>query len=325
LRSYIKKNIIQPYYKTRNLQGVIFIGDIPSAQYTDSSLPEETRKYFYTDNMVSDFYYQDIEEKCKVIRKANEYCREEKGEGKKILLNCWIDDLYDLRSSNNECQILGGAALKPFWIARITPPQSLDQVQLLRSYFQKNHAYRTDKSRDYFRLLIYAPREENEQLRQEIYGREVNELKQSGVIVENSQVSLLGNSGAEYLEAIKEPYTFAFVQAHGTPSSIQPNIYPNMIEQSSPLVYTFTSCSVGDFRNSNYIAGYHLFSGDTLFVEACSVIHFEGSNIGSEYILVAGLPIFEAQESDYRKDMCYAWLGDPTIKISKRTQRTVFS
>lgn len=313
LREFIKYNIIKSYYNTHNLKGVIFIGDIPSAQYTDSSLTEEKRKYFYSRNMPSDFYYQDVEEKCKSMGKVGDYCYEDSsGE----ILTCWTDDIYDLSSSDNQCKFKGDTP-KPFWIARITPPKNLDQIEALKKYFTKNHAYRTKNLNENFKAMIYAPIEENDELRQRIYAEEINGLKLNGVISQSSQVDLIEDTVGDYIRATETPYQFAFVNAHGSPVWIQPGITPDMVVESNPLIYTFTSCSVGDFRDPNYIAGYHLFSGDTLFVEACSIVHWDGSNLGTQYLkaLTLGLPIFEAQKLDYRDNACYAWLGDPTVRI----------
>ena len=295
------KAVIMQYYHDHYLKGAILVGDIPSAKYMDFSNSEYNRNFFFSQGyMVSDAYYRDIEGRSSVVK----------------------DGLIDL-SKNKVGKYLNGLK-PPFWIGRLTPPNNMNRVQALRNYFKKNHEYRTKSLSFEKRLLLYSPINvefyptlpEDDAL-MESYGSQIDLLKSYGVY-ENEDVTLMGYSKSPYYtDAIKEPYEYAFIESHGSPDTLYPGVTSDMIKNSNPLFYTFTGCSVGDFLNPNYISGYHLFNGNTLFVKACSIVHFDGDELEVPYLfaLKNGVPIFKAQDLSTRGNMCYAWLGDPTLRM----------
>lgn len=277
------KNEIINLWRTKNLTGVILIGDIPT--YTFSS-------EYYPDGIPSDFYYMDVENTCKY-------------------------------PTTKGC-------LNPrIWLGRITPPIKRNQgIELVRNYLNRNHDYRTGKLSFNRDILFYFPDPDISDVEERgldihddsIYPNLRRLLPQAYSFSPSNVIVSRPNENLDdvYLNAIKKPYEIVYVSAHGTSRLHSSNIDYETIKNVKPqaMYYILGSCSAGKFTEDNYLAGWYLFSGNGLVVQACTEICMNmfppPGNLKKYWNLLIKGEIFGNVIVPW---VIETFLGDPTLRL----------
>ncbi|MFA4887547.1 MAG: C25 family cysteine peptidase [Candidatus Nanoarchaeia archaeon] len=250
------RNKIQDAHKNNNLQGVIFVGDVPIVQskFVDIYNPEGTlaaNDKCYMEVIKNQIFTKTEEGwTCKTDTKDNKYLSPEK-----------------------------------MWHGRILPPQN-DKIKFLSDYLDRNHAYRNEQlSFEKGSLFYYDTEFIQKNSNPELFASYFAGLD---TLYDNSKVQTLasdftkeqqaiteGKNGITqntYLNKLKESREFVIVNQHGLTNFHEPNIRSEQIKEAVPqaLAYLFYSCSVGGFQDQNYLAGNYLFSGKGLIAIASS-------------------------------------------------------
>jgi len=288
----IIKQDIASEMQNKKLEGIVLVGAIPFRKIVNSP----------TGDYPSDIVYFD-------------------------LLNvCDYDSFGNIDSSSlwNKCGYMMPFHDHQFWIGRITPPQN--DLQLLKNYFTRNHAYRTGELQYDKRMLAYlqiVQADVNTGARDQTEQGFRDSLKH-GWLYSQDAVDLLMptdktcSMDAVYLTKLDQAsYESMFVNAHGSPTMHQCDITSNAMKQHQPkaLFYEFRSCSVGDFSNPDYLAGQYLFNGNGLVAAAPPTVILGASIVdeGMEYLLSRGMTFGDAYRSVGNANM---WLlGDPTLRL----------
>ncbi len=259
---------IMKFYNNK-LKGVVFVGDIPTMFFGEG---------YQGELFPSDFYYVDLEGFC--LDELAIVPEENLSENSIPLYTENKDFFY--RGKNKDCQKSSQIFLKPFWTGRISP--SHDKLASLKSYFNRNHAFRIGNLTYEKKLLAYYPivLEGMSKGSKDYAGFadfRVDELYDKSDInivpLEREDTARpdyeadpfdISNSAKFYLNELKNPYEFVYFDGHGFPVSHQENIDSDYVKNASPnaLFYSLNSCSVGRFTASNYIGGEYLFSGSGL-------------------------------------------------------------
>jgi hypothetical protein len=132
---------IQQLHQTQGLLGTVLIGDVPTAYMGDYPDPG-------SNVITTDAYYEDLDDDCWRDPDGNGVFNsvvDSDGDGTlDLFLKAWIAE------HNREV-----------WTGRLLPPTSAaytDRVTMLRSYLDRNHAYRTGLL-SFTRGMVYASRE----------------------------------------------------------------------------------------------------------------------------------------------------------------------
>lgn len=287
------KSFVKDYYKDKGLDGVLLIGDVPTGNLYHSEV--DTGSIFNSQGYIlSDSIYQDVNDDCiySVRKQAFDY--------KKI-----------------ECQT--GTTLQPYWVARLTPNSTTESaLSQLKSYFERNHKFRTGDITFNARQLAYMP------ILVEFPGavEDTRKFKESFIAYKNYISSDLvfidpmkSSSDKEYLSAISEPYKYEAItfNGHGLPDFHQKNIYPDSIGKTSFVFLDLLSCSVGRFTTPDYLAGKYLFKGGLITLAASVPVYASSVFDRNMYVLLSqGVPFFRAFEFG---GLGSNILGDPTLKM----------
>lgn len=247
------KDIMKSQFNGGNLLGAILIGDIP----TFSLIRDDGSGY------LTDAYYRILNANCRIDSNSRV-----------------------LYSETADCGLYSSINGQDMWVGRITPPVTGDEgIVLLRNYFDKNHAYRIGDIQFDKRFLFYSGDTLNSQLLQEQhftsfsrgtgYARnEINAFDFNG----NPTI----NSKKDYLEELEKSAEFAVINVHGTPTYqwLGRGVLVNSsdLKTISPNIFAIKllSCSNGVFELPDYFAGWLLFRGNTLIVEAAPIDIFSG-------------------------------------------------
>ncbi len=131
LPTEIKKILQNEYEENENLIGAVFIGNIQAPLFNDFNRQGDP----YWHNYLADFYYMDLNGVWEDYDNNGVYDQHKYSETKVIN---WIQKKLNI-----------GDPLKPeIWVSRIKADNlaSLgNEIELLKSYFEKNHNYRTGK------------------------------------------------------------------------------------------------------------------------------------------------------------------------------------
>ena len=291
IKSYLKK-----LYNDYRLNGVVLIGDLPTYDFISEAYP---------DGIPSDYYYMDIETRCKYP---------------------------SFRSSESGfCTDY----LSRFWLGRITPPvKGEDGMRLLKDYFERNHNYRNVNLFFNKEILFYAPDYDISKIEDDgqeyIFSRLnetlVDELTRKQIYdfnPENALMSYLGeNRDQDYIDKLKKQYEIVVFNGHGTPTFHSNDITSETIKTTKPkaLYYLFNSCSIGKFTEDNYLAGRYLFSGNGLVVKATTVV--VEAPFPPSYQFRKGLDLLSKGEIFGNADIVIGssvastLLGDPTLRLN---------
>lgn len=296
------KKIVKSFYQENKLEGVLFVGDIPTGQFYYG---QKTNEVFSQEGLVlSDSIYQDILDTCI-------YSDEQKAFA--------IDDSDCSSATKNY----------PFWVARLSAnPSSGDSTSILKDYFNRNHNYRNGFYSYNKKSLIYSPAILDESVAER--PEAIEKVKKSFEFWDINKTSdyyfidiTEKESDTIYSQEIQKPYNYELIlfNGHGTPTFHQRNFTSQNLPKANFFYLDMRSCSVGRFTTKNYLAGQYLFSGGLIMV-ANSVPVFASSLADKElnYLLSKGEPFYEAIKINGIGDAANI-LGDPTLKMRYGTKK----
>jgi hypothetical protein len=280
-RNEIREKIIDLFVNF-NLEGVIFIGNIPY-YISPPSLPYSPQGF------PTDFYYTDIEN---VYGKSNIYPKIwlyrikppiNGTEGIELIRN-YFDRNHDYRTGKMKFdrEVL-------FYL-----PSAIEETKMDINY-------------------VYS------QMEKDIKETKTYTFSKDNIIMpEKKNVE----SDDEYFRKLKKPYEYVYYNGHGAPTFEEMNITSDEIRQLKPqgMLYELHSCSNGDFTEKNYIAGWYLFSGNGLVVSALTDPAFTGLIPPSirpytEFFILEHGGIFGRTELADGISMASTFLGDPTLRL----------
>jgi hypothetical protein len=312
------KDKLKDLYKNNGLLGAVIIGNVPMVWF-DS---EGTLTGGQTGDYVSDYWYMNIDGTF----------QDTDGDG---MFNWKMN--YHLEQES----------LPEIWIGRIKPPVVGEEgINLLKSYFDRNHKYRTGKLPNNEKLLwlhTIALAEENTMttggdlekwykesgVYDSVNWSKVWKIENIDIVFDNSgdKEERLKKASQEYLNKLQNnQYEFVAYSGHGTESYQEYGISSEDIKSIKPKVYfgVFTSCSLGDYSSENYIGGWYLFAGNGLAMMMRTFPSLGSApNIQDLYLLVNGGGL--NQRKTFGEAFKYhvghvSWqattlLGDPTLKL----------
>ena len=304
--SDIKKEIIKEYLKgiyfNNNLEAAIFIGDIPTAYYFPGTVTQE--------KIPTDTYYYDVYDKC-LFNEQNQA----------------------FESKNKFCNPI----VLPFVISRITSPiKGSSGVKLIKNYLDNNHAFRTGTISFDQKAVIYPQTfnsiegDENEQATlenvvgnfQRFYAINSLPMYDKDSILIADWKNTVGNPepNKNFLQELSNGHQYIFVDAHGYPQGHLYNIDKNNLQNPNAFYIDFYSCNVGKFTENDYIAGYYLLKGRSMFVKASSDFLFKPIGVVESqklFLLKQGQPILETIKSQEEPSFIIQYFGDPTLKMQQ--------
>jgi hypothetical protein len=297
--SEIRNKLVELFQK-EGLKGAILIGDIPIMYHTTKYQGKVYPK------SPSDYYYQKLDTKD------------------------WIEETADtIIQSQDQKHVYS----RTIWTSRLMPPgdSSTQKIELLRDYFDRNHKYRVGQLS--YDGMLFVESEDQSDISQKLYTKVgqiadyTNLYKQSSK-VETAYAVDPGERKKRILEKITKNYEIMSFHVHGTSKSqwIGGSYYINkkdvLEHPPGALFIALESCSNGDITDSEYLAGWYLFSGKSLLVRANSVVTFYigWSDLGSliEYKLIAaGIDFGEIYKISTGGQQSFLF-GDPTLSIRKK-------
>ena len=184
--------------------------------------------------LVSDFYYMDLD-----------------GE--------WNDaddnGVYDDHTGNRDLEI---------WVGRFWTPNGGNDVNLLKNYFRKNHAYRSGNLVLPKRALYYETRWDqwHDPNIEQVYLNNLRSLYEDVTFVAPWEGD---PSPSDYLSKLQLGYEFIYVHTWSNVTShtfTNGDVYYYDIDNADPhaFFYLLSACNVANYVNSHYIAGSYIFS-----------------------------------------------------------------
>ena len=295
------KGILTDKYRNDGLIGAVLIGDIPTAYF----------EYRNAGAMPSDWYFQDLSDKFV----------DSDGDGR-----------FEREYYLNETDI----TMREIWTGRIKPPVGgAEGIVLLRRYFDRNHAYRTGGPGYDRKMLYFGSIAVNQDgMGREEYDNRVSEIgRYMGLYDSDSQVDSVYDEELEiqkeqYLSGLSKRYDFVFVNVHGSATTQwlggSTSVFHQEIVDARPegLFSVLASCSNGDFTQENYLAGWYLFSGESLAVMGNSVVTMLVGATSVDFLgdyVPLGLGVtFGSMCKNDRSFLVTHLFGDPTLSLRSR-------
>ncbi|MEJ2647843.1 MAG: hypothetical protein P8016_05465 [Sedimentisphaerales bacterium] len=295
------KNILEEKYNRDRLVGAIFIGEIPTAYF----------EYQNSGSMPSDWYFQDFSDNF----------FDTDGDGK-----------FEREYYLNETDV----TMRDIWTGRLKAPLGRSEgIEMLRSYLDRNHKYRTGDLKYAERMLYFGSVAINQNgISEREYFELVDQISQyTGLYESDDGVNALYDASLEmqkqiYLWELTKNYDFAFVNIHGSASTQwlggATYVYYDEIKKArpGPLFSVLASCSNGDFTQENYFAGWYLFSGNSLAVTANTIptmlVGATSPEFLKDYIPLGLGATFGQMCKNDRSFMVTHLLGDPTLAMRRK-------
>jgi hypothetical protein len=291
---------LQERHSVHSLVGAILIGEVPAAVFLDE----------YGMNP-SDWYYQDLDgvyggpDEDGYLTKPDKY---------------------------------GLAHKRDIWTGRLYPPAAAaaeDRITMLRNYLNRNHLYRTGASQYQRRALVFPL------VIKQGSGFDYDDIRNYAdclsspldLYASTDQVDLLWHGTTEqlqeqYLDRLDDWYEYIEADMHGTAISnyIYDSVTWDIIRDVQPnaMVIKMTSCSNGHFLHPNYVAGYYLFSGETLGIFAPTApvasafgtifVNCNDPSQASQSVLAYGAMLGEYSKHDKSRNIITLF-GDPTLRL----------
>jgi hypothetical protein len=297
------KDILIDKYNHEGLIGAIFIGQIPTAYF----------EYQNSGSTPTDRFFQDLSDKFIDVDGDGKFERE-----------------YYMAETD--------VTMRDIWTARIKPPVGGSEgTELLRNYLDRNHNYRNGNLTYDKKMLYYGSVSINQGgMSQEDYNDLVNQIDDyTGLYESEDEVDSIYDTNLvmqkrAYLTALMNNFDFVFVNVHGTPihqwlgennPGDQCVVYHYEIKEFRPQPFfsVLASCSNGDFTTENYFAGWYLFSGKSLVVQANSTVSMLiGANTMEflkDYIPLGLGVTFGDMDKNDRSFLVSHILGDPTLTL----------
>lgn len=280
------------------LKGSVLIGNIPIPYF-------ESDKSFSGGGgniMPSDRYYMDLERKDMVDEDNDGNFEYDKYQGK------YSDEMPK----------------KLYWVGRIKAYN--EGVEMLKSYFERNHLYRAGKIKPQKSLLAYSMSIQSGPVgaTAKIYENNMKDSFFYTNLYTKDQISLLvDTTKPAFLAELSKDYETASINAHGNwlEQQIGAGLTPQDIvgTKPKPHFYYLLSCSNGDFSKENYLGGHYLFDGNGLVVLAYTFPSLMGADESKFYMeyLAQGKTFGESfvKVQSRINEMTPTILGDPTLKI----------
>jgi hypothetical protein len=292
------KDLLTERYDRSGLIGAILIGEIPTAysEYRDA------------DVMPTDWYYQDLSDKFV----------DSDGDGK-----------FEREYYSQETDV----TMRDIWSGRIKPPVSGEEgIMLLKQYLDRNHQYRTGNLTYRRRMLYFGSIAINQDgMSKTDYDHLVGQIDDyTGLYESDEDVNSIYDTDLErqkqaYLTELSRDYECVFVNIHGSSTSQwlggSTSVSSSEVIRAQPkaLFTVLASCSNGNFTRDDYLAGWYLFSGDSLVVMANSTVAMNVGATSVEFLkdyIQLGLGVTFGEM--YKNDL--SWLtahlfGDPTLTL----------
>jgi hypothetical protein len=292
------RNILESQYSDGNLIGSVLVGSIPFT-YMEYNGQE-------TVDTLTDIYYQDLDGVFTSINNSG-----------------YVFSQMDYQANSPYME-------KEVWSSRIIPPVGGQEgIKLLQNYFDKDHDYRTGKITYngifYFNSLLVNQDKISESdytSRFSGFNTEIGFPNDPLKVFYGSDLSLEKSS---LLQEIPKSYRISTTSIHGSPDSmwLGDSTYISSDEvrsaNSNTMFVIIVSCSNGAFDNQNYIAGNYLFYGNTLTVQANTVVTMVGGDDLPSYFdylksfsvgLIIG-EVYQHMDSLYTTQI----FGDPTLRL----------
>ncbi|KAF0811538.1 hypothetical protein IGB42_03995 [Andreprevotia sp. IGB-42] len=327
----ITPNSSAPLVKARlkalapKLRGAILIGDIPAVQEGDASVDGASYPALLSDayyEVLSDAFWNDPDGNGIFNRSADV-----DGNGQRGLR-------YDLSSL---------ARTRDIWTGRLQPPAALgiaERISLLRSYLDRNHAYRTG-SKHYGSGMVYFNSVGHNTLSSDYEIDQATNLADAqafyadtGLFAAPASTGLnviwnndMAMQAANWFSAINQPKEYAYINIHGAANGqeFSPTVYMGSDayrnNPANALLVDMASCNNGMFSAADYLAGYALFYGQALAVRANTDLVFQVGRPGAgldHRLLAAGYTLGDARRITNPIDITTLF-GDPTLRLRQPT------
>lgn len=313
-------------FQNNGLLGAVLIGDVPGVSVGDYSANGQLLSSSLTDGyyeVLNDAVWNDPDNDG-VFNRAESI----QGNGTDQII-------YHTRSPANQRSV---------WSGRLTPPKGLavsERAAMLRAYLNRNHAYRTgqkpyEKSMIYFNSLANNQLPIDYELDQVTNQTQANDFFHStglySAVGGNSLVTIWNADLDQQLNlwktSIQQPVEYAYVSVHGAPDFQQFGFnqflsgMDLLTNKPNVLLTDLASCNNGMYESSHYMAGYALFSGESLAVRAFTTpVFFVGNpQAGPDQVLLAlGKTLGEIRQLT-DNEFVSVLLGDPTLRLRSQSE-----
>ncbi len=208
------------------------------------------------------------------------------------------------------------------WIGRIKPP--IDDIQLLKDYFDRNHEERINYPSSKKGKFLYFPAMGGYADPQTECWMGYNTLFECTVLYADNST----HAKQEYLRKLRDPsYEFAFFDGHGSPTRaedlhkqfVSPGVnidYQDIKDtKPQPLFYILFACYNGKWTVENYIGGWYLFAGNGLVVRAWPDL---ASGFWGPERFYTVLEIGGTFGDAIKSEGIGVLLGDPTLRLRSK-------
>ena len=231
----LKNHLLNTSQEQKGLLGAIFIGDLPYVNYKNN-----------TEIFACDLFYMDLD-------------------------GVWVD--LDQADGYYDDHTPGSGDLLPeIWISRINPESigGMSHLNAYKSYFVRNHAYRTDNLNRPHSQLVYIDDD---------WSSWTSEwLGDMTAYTNITSVSVNANTTAsDYIKKLNQTYEFVHLFVHsyyyehvfgpggyGTEGKVNYTQISNIY--TKPLFYNLYACSACNYVAQDNIGTHYLFSNNTLAV-----------------------------------------------------------
>ena len=313
---------LQAWFATSKLQGAILIGDVPAVLIGD--YPTGTVGTYPP--LLTDEFYEVLDDAFWVDRDGNgiyDQVGDVDGDGQPTLRR-------DLVTGDRDRDI---------WTGRLTPPRGMaaaDRVAALRSYLDRNHAYRTGQ-RSYAPTMAYFNSVGNNgitgdgEVLEDANRADATAFYQSmGLFAASPATGLsvawstdFDQQAAQWRAALQQPHEYAYITVHGSydmqfagPSTLLSGV-DYRAAAPRPFLIDMDSCNNGNFLADDYLAGHALFGGESLAVRAFTDLVFTVGNPRATFqrrLLAMGLSLGEVRKVS-AMPLNSVLLGDPTLRL----------
>lgn len=229
-----------------------FFNNFPIYTYYDSSIN------FYTQINLPEFYFDANDNN--LHQKTYQYCAN---------IGLPFNDIGNPIAQSNAYDIAFGSIL---------PNGNIAKKQAILNYFAKLHLFKTGNI-TFKKSVLFADTQRNDGT----FPSSLASISSRWQL--NDTINVPQKYGDNYFgsypawtddyiqKLVTKSYEICSYMGHGSPTEHLFGIYPttiNYLFNSNTMIFDFISCSVGNFSQTNYLAGEYLEKGNTLFVKAYS-------------------------------------------------------
>jgi hypothetical protein len=218
----------------------------------------------------------------------------------------------------------------------LLPPVQAEKKMFILNYFQKLHKFKIGEVKFEKGILMADTQYGDDDAKNELPN--VPRWKETTTFVKMNHTPSPNYNGSDdvwktdYMNKLATgSYEMATLNVHGSPSLHYFGITSKEIQNLTALntlCFNFFSCSVGDYRSENYLAGTYLNKGNVLFINSFS------SNIFAPrlrqtftkdqpfYLMALGVPFSDVIRNSYGYIGSQVLLGDPLVGVNTRVNIT---